>query len=148
MWLFRFDEGTLSWTDLSAGLPNEPGCLSGNDPFAVQTGYDLVIAIKPDDPLTVYIGGTNIYRSGDAGATWTRIGGYVSAASYGLYLNSHPDIHAIVFSPISSVTMLCGNDGGIQRTIADLATPVVWDPINTGYRTYQYYYVEIGRAHV
>ena len=140
--LFRFDEGTLLWTDLSAGLPNEPGCLSGNDPFAVQGGYDLVIAVKPDDPLTVYIGGTNIYRSGDAGATWTRIGGYISAASYGLYLNSHPDIHAIVFSPISSVTMLCGNDGGIQRTIADLATPVVWDPINTGYRTYQYYYVD------
>lgn len=140
---FYWTDGTSTWTDISATLPNESGCSSGNDPFAVQGGYDLVIAVKPDASGTVFIGGTNAYRSTDAGATWTRIGGYVSAASYGLYTNSHPDVHAFAFQPTSSITMLCGNDGGIQRTTDNLAGTVAWTQINTGYRTYQYYYVDI-----
>ncbi|MEP7164077.1 MAG: CHRD domain-containing protein [Ferruginibacter sp.] len=139
--LFRWNNTTSAWTDLSATLPDEAGCLNGNDPFAVQGGYDLVVAVKPDDPTTVFIGGTNVYRSTTSGTSWTRIGGYNSPASYSLYLNSHPDIHAIVFQPGSPAIMLCGNDGGIQRSTNDLAATVVWTPINNGYRTYQYYYV-------
>jgi hypothetical protein len=141
---YRWDDGTSTWTDLSATLPDEAGCLAGNDPFAVQTGYDLVIGVKPDDATTVFIGGTNIYRSTSSGAgPWTRIGGYASSASYALYASSHPDIHSIAFKPTSSTTMLCGNDGGIQRTTDCLAGTVSWTQINAGYRTYQYYYVDI-----
>ncbi len=142
--LYRWDNGTSTWTDLSANLPNEGGCLVGNDPFAVQTGYDLVMSVKPDNADVVFLGGTNIYRSTSGFTTTaatTRVGGYVSPASYGLYLNSHPDIHAIIFQPGSPGIMLCGNDGGIQRTTDNLAGTVVWTQINTGYRTYQYYYV-------
>lgn len=144
--LFRWDDGISTWTDLSANVPDEAGCLTGNDPFAVQTGYDLVMAVKPDDPDVVFFGGTNIYRSTSGFTTTaatTRIGGYASPASYSLYASSHPDIHAIAFSPTSSTTMLCGNDGGIQRTTDNLAGTVAWTQINTGYRTYQYYYVDI-----
>jgi hypothetical protein len=144
--LFRWDDGTSTWTDLSANLPDETGCSVGNDPFACQTGYDLVIAVKPDDPDAVFIGGTNIYRSTSgftSTAATTRIGGYAGTGGYSLYAGSHPDIHCIVFQPGSSTTMLCGNDGGIQRTTANLAATVSWTPINTGYRTYQYYYVTI-----
>ena len=138
---YRWDNNTSSWANLSATLPDETGCLNGNDPFAVQGGYDMVIAVKPDDPATVFIGGTNIYRTTDTGATWTRIGGYATAAGFGLYAGSHPDIHAIAFPPNSSTTMICGNDGGVQRTTNNLASTVAWTPINSGYRTYQYYYV-------
>ena len=141
--LFRWDDIGGTWTDLSATLPDEAGCLSGNDPFAVQGGYDLVVAIKPDAPSTVFIGGTNAYRSTDAGLTWTRIGGYASPASYSLYASSHPDVHAFAFQPGSPLIMLCGNDGGIQRTTDCTAGSVAWTPINTGYRTYQYYYVTL-----
>ncbi len=144
--LFEWDDGTSTWTERSANLPAELPCHTGNSPFAVQGGYDLVMAVKPDDPLIVFLGGTNIYRSTSGFSTavaTTRIGGYSAPGTYSAYLGSHPDIHSIVFSPISSTTMLCGNDGGIQRTTANLATPVVWAPINTGYRTYQYYYVDI-----
>ncbi|MES2776543.1 MAG: hypothetical protein V4722_20365 [Bacteroidota bacterium] len=144
--LFRWDDGSSTWTDLSANLPNEAGCSDGNDPFAVQGGYDLVIAVKPDNPDAVFIGGTNIYRSTNgftSTATNVRTGGYANTAGYGLYLNSHPDIHAIVFTPGNSNIMLCGNDGGIQRTTDNLAATVAWTPINTGYNTYQYYYVDI-----
>lgn len=141
--MFYWNDVTSTWTDISATLPNESGCLSGNDPFAVQGGYDLVVAVKPDDAATVFIGGTNIYRSTNTGASWTRIGGYASPADYAIYSGSHPDIHSIVFQPTSTTTMLCGNDGGIQRTTDNLAATVSWTPINSGYRTYQYYYVDI-----
>lgn len=141
--LFRWDNTGSTWTDLSATLPDEAGCLLGNDPFAVQGGYDLVVAVKPDDPSTLFIGGTNSYRSTDAGLTWTRVGGYASSASYSLYTNSHPDVHCFAFQPGSPLIMLCGDDGGIQRTTDDLAATVAWTQINTGYRTYQYYYVDI-----
>lgn len=142
---FYWDDGLSVWTEITATLPDEGGtdCLTGNDPFACQGGYDLVVAVKPDDAATVFIGGTNIYRSTTTGASWTRIGGYVSPISYGLYASSHPDIHSIAFAPTSTTTMLCGNDGGIQRTTDDLAGTVAWSPINTGFRTYQYYYVDI-----
>jgi hypothetical protein len=135
---------TPAWTDRSANMPDESGCLAGNDPFAVQTGYDLVVAVKPDAEDTVFIGGTNSYRSTNGFATTaltTRIGGYASPASYALYASSHPDVHSFAFQPTSSTTMLCGNDGGIQRTTDDLAATVAWTQINSGYKTYQYYYV-------
>ncbi len=141
--LFRWDDIGGTWTNLSATLPNDAGCLAGNDPFAVQGGYDLVVAVKPDASGTVFIGGTNAYRSTDAGLTWTRIGGYASSANYALYSASHPDIHSFTFQPGSPLIMLCGNDGGIQRTTDVTAGTVVWTQINIGYRTYQYYYVDV-----
>lgn len=138
---FRYDQVANTWTDLSATLPDESGCRNGNDPFAVQGGYDLVIAIKPDDAATIFIGGTNVYRSTNSGSTWTRIGGYANTSGYSKYTNHHPDIHALAFGPASSTTLFCGDDGGIQK--ADITGTVSWTPLNNDYRTYQYYHVAI-----
>jgi Secretion system C-terminal sorting domain len=144
--LFRWSLAANAWTDLSANLPDESGCLAGNDPFAVQGGYDLVIAVKPDNSNVVFIGGTSLYRSTDGFATTTnttRIGGYANTSGYAQYTNSHADIHTVEFQPGSSSIMLCGNDGGIQRTSDNMQATVAWTPINIGYRTYQYYYVAL-----
>jgi hypothetical protein len=142
---FRYDQSTATWTDLSANLPDETGCLVGNDPFAVQGGYDLAIAVKPDNPNTVFIGGTNIYRSTDGFTTTTnttRIGGYNSPANYALYPNSHPDIHTLVFANGDNNTLYAGDDGGIQK--ADITGgAVTWTPLNNNYVTYQYYHADL-----
>src|SRR5205807_427469 len=117
----------------------EPGCSIGNDPFAVQDGYDLVMTVKPDEDSVIFIGGSNIYRSKSAFANTTRttrIGGYTNPASAAQYPNSHPDIHAIAFQPDNPNIMLCGNDGGIQRTTNDTAAAVTWSQTNTDFRTY------------
>jgi hypothetical protein len=144
---FKWDQNTTTWVDRSANLPDEAGGdLSGNDPFACQGGYDLVITVKPDDPNVVFIGGTNAYRSTDAFASTAntkRIGGYADNLSYALYANSHPDIHALTFQQGSNSIMICGNDGGIQRTTDVNATTVAWTDVANAYRTYQYYYVAL-----
>jgi hypothetical protein len=140
-----YDHSTTTWTDLSANLPNESGCLDGNDPFAVQGGYDLVISVKPDNPSVVFIGGTNAYRSTDAFATpsnITRIGGYVSSGSYGLYPNHHADVHAFAFMPSNPNMMLCGTDGGLHEGDITQAN-VSWVNRNNNFTTFQYYYAAI-----
>ncbi len=144
--LFLWDNAVSTWVDKSAHLPDEPGCSSGNDPFAVQGSYCMAIAVKPDNANVVFIAGTNLYRSTDgfsSTANTVRIGGYANSAGYSLYANSHPDIHDVAFQPGNTAVMLCANDGGIQRTINNLASPVVWSQINNGYRTYQYFYVTL-----
>lgn len=138
---YYWNNQSLVWTNRSTTLPDEPGCTDGNDPFAHQGGYDLTVAVKPDDANTVFIGGTNSYRSNTAGQSWTRIGGYASPSGYAQYPNSHSDIQTFAFQPGTPTTMLSGDDGGVQRTTDDLASAVVWTQTNSGFRTYQYYYV-------
>lgn len=140
--LFKYDNSFSFWQDLSTTLPNEPGCLNGNDPFAVQGGYDLEIAVKPNDPNTIFVAGTNAYRSIDGGLNWVRIGGYVSAASYGRYSNHHPDVHALKFGPADNNLLFSGSDGGVH--VADISqTNPSWVSLNNNLITYQFYHVAI-----
>lgn len=148
--LFRLDMTSgNSWSNRSANMPDFPG---GNipvtDPFAVQGGYDMHIAIKPTDPNFVLIGGTSLYRSTDgfastAATSW--IGGYgntIPNATF--YPGSHPDMHHFVFNPANPNEGISGNDGGLQRT-TDINAPnstVAWTNL-TNYQTLQYYYVAI-----
>lgn len=143
--LFKYDNATGNWTDLSANLPDEGGCLNGNDPFACQGGYDLCIAVKPDDTSTVFIGGTNAYRSTDgftSTSNTTRIGGYAGPSTYSQYTNHHSDIHTLVFDPEDDDLLYTGSDGGIHSADITATTPA-WTSWNNDYQTYQYYYVAV-----
>lgn len=151
--LYRWNNGTSSWTNYSSKLPDEPGGSQGNDPFAVQGGYDLVVSVKPDDQDFVVIGGTNVYKIGDiiTDSEFDRIGGYDSASSYALWNNGggsehHPDIHALIFNPFNTNTLFSGTDGGVHRTdniVSTTAANTPWVNLNNDYQTYQYYHVTI-----
>lgn len=146
--LFRWDQGTTAWANLTANLPDEAGCLNGNDPFAVQGGYDLVVGVKPNDANTVFVGGTNIYRSTDgftSTSNTTRIGGYAGPGTYAKYANHHPDIHVIAFAPNNNNVLYSGSDGGIHSADITAGTPS-WTSLNNDYVTYQYYHVAIDPA--
>ncbi len=143
--LFMYNQSTGIWTNRSAFLPDETGCSAGNDPFATQGGYDLVIAVKPNDENNVIIGGTNVYNSTDGFSTTTntrRIGGYNSSANYAQYPNSHPDVHAFLFAPGDNNTLYVGDDGGIRKGDITAGT-VSWTPLNNDYVTYMYYHIDI-----
>jgi hypothetical protein len=146
--LWQYNLLTDTWTDYSTKMPDEPGGdLAGNDPFAIQGGYDLVVSVKPDDENFVVIGGTNAYKIADITVDdeFERIGGYNDNTDYSLYQRGgdthHPDIHTLEFDPSNSDILYSGTDGGVHRTNNVNATTVTWENINNDYRTYQYYHV-------
>lgn len=159
--LFKVDlSAAPAWTNLSANVPDFSGQLDGVDPFHVQGGYDLMIAVKPNDPNAVFLGGVNLFRSTNGfsnttGTNW--IGGYGANFPSGLNIYgsqangndiskwSHPDMHALVFDPSNPSRAICANDGGLQIT-ADIMgnaagdEPVSWNVVGN-YQTLQYYHV-------
>ncbi len=151
--LWKYDAFSETWTDYSSKLPDEPGGdLEGNDPFAIQGGYDLVVSVKPDDENFVTIGGTNVYKIENIveDATFTRIGGYTSNTSYGPYAvggdEHHPDIHALAYDPNNSNILFSGTDGGVHKTTNIDADQVAWQSLNNNYITYQFYHIAMDPA--
>lgn len=146
--LWMWNQATTTYTDYSGKLPNEAGCSTGNDPFAVQGGYDLVISVKPDNENFVVIGGVNAYKIENINTDlmFSRIGGYASSSGYTQYANHHPDVHALVFNPFNNNILLSGTDGGIHVTPNILANPVAWTSLNNNYKTQQFYHVAIDPA--
>jgi len=127
--------GIPQWSNLSAFMPAGTGTNGG---INLQGSYNMVLSIKPDDPNMVFIGGTNLYRSINGFTTTTttnKIGGYS-------VVNSHPDMHGLIFDPTNVKKAYNLNDGSIQFTNDITATPVVWNLIKN-YQTLQYYHVAI-----
>ncbi|HRH67037.1 MAG TPA: T9SS type A sorting domain-containing protein, partial [Bacteroidia bacterium] len=114
-----------------------------------QGGYDVVVKVKPGNSSIVFLGGTNIFRSTSAFADSTHtdvIGGYAPGAELPFvdeYPNHHPDQHAFAFLPSDPNVMYVGCDGGVSRTTDNSATPVVWQDMNNGYITSQFYTVTV-----
>ncbi|HIA10661.1 MAG TPA: T9SS type A sorting domain-containing protein [Flavobacteriales bacterium] len=151
LWKYRYlgGDGAASngvWTDLSANLPNSGTPI---DNFNAQGGYDLIVAVKPDDSNTVFVGGTNLYRSTDGFTSpnnITHIGGYGAGSTipfYDVYLNHHPDNHAVAFIPSNPDMMISSTDGGVFKTNDCMASTVAWTNLNNGYTTTQFYTIAI-----
>ena len=144
--IFKLDATSgNSWTNLSANAPDFTGQMDGVDPFLTQGGYDLMIAVKPDDPNIVFLGGVNLFRSTNgftstAATAW--LGGYGQEFPTGLtiYPNSHPDMHWLAFDPSDANKAISANDGGIQTTNNIMAPTVTWTMVSN-YQTLQYYHV-------
>ena len=118
-----------------------------------QFSYNLVIAVKPDDPNTVFIGGTNLYRSTDGFTSdnWTLIGGTCpdpddECEYHYRYPEHHADIHAVTFLPSDPNIMFPGTDGGVHKTSDVMAPRIEWENLNIGYYTTQFYGVAIDHA--
>jgi hypothetical protein len=148
--LWKYTDGVNpTWEDRSLNLPKF-GMPTGD--FVSQGSYDLEIAVKPDNPDHVFVGGTNTYRSTDGFKTSTKtawIGGYdrpTTFSKFPQYPNHHSDQHAFVFLKSDPNIMLNGNDGGIQKTLNCLEERVEWIPLNNGFITSQFYSVAIDPA--
>ena len=92
---------------------------NGVDP--AQFGYNSYIAADPNNANTVYVGTRDVYKSTDAGSTWTNITHNFFPADGTFYFtplsaSSHADQHTLAFSPGSSSEFYLGNDGGIYRS--------------------------------
>ena len=86
-----------------------------------QLGYNTYLAADPRDELTVYIGSRDLFRSTDGGESWSNltrnfynIGAGFQYAPGGSA--THPDQHALAFSPANPNEFYLGNDGGVSKT--------------------------------
>lgn len=154
LWKYTFTGDTTNpslgiWEDLSQNLPDKGGQFGG---FFTQNSYDMCVAVKPNDPNTVIIGGTNLWRSTDGFKTPNQIewiGGYgvnTSLPDFKMYPNHHPDNHWVQFYRSNPEKLLSACDGGIFRTDQINATNVTWTPLNRGYLTTQFYTVSMDHA--
>lgn len=66
---YQSTDGGVTWQALSS--PNDVDSAHSNG--ANQYGYDLYIAADPGVSSTVYLGGIDVFKSADAGATWTNL---------------------------------------------------------------------------
>lgn len=145
IWKYTYLSGTGAggggaWENRGDNLPTD---------INTQGAYDMIVQVKPDDPNTVLIGGTNLYRSTDGfvtSAATTNIGGY------DWYWNGdmthHPDIHGGAFRPGNPAVYYSTHDGGISKTL-NVMDPsptwptVTWQSLNNGYNVTQFYSVAI-----
>ena len=99
--------GGTTWIDQGA-----PGIDKG------QFGYNSYITVDPTNTQTVYVGTRDLYKSTNGGASWTNLTrNFDSAFNYRpTASNTHPDQHALAFSPIDANTLYIGNDGGVSKS--------------------------------
>ncbi len=137
------------WLDRSTHLANLPlGPHNDNLAFNSQGGYDLVVAVKPDDPDFVVLGGVDLIRSTDGFATapnraW--IGGWLFPDPQQDETH-HSDQHVVLFHPNDPNVIYTGSDGGVHKA-PDVRAPVVqWQSLNNGYHTSQFYTLALDHA--
>ena len=102
--------------------------INGNDDDS-QAWYDLAIAVSPTNPLEIYTGGINVWKSSNGGYDWEISSHwyYNQSSTY-----SHADIHSLDFY---GNKLYCGSDGGAY--IKDEND--IWTDISSGLNITQIY---------
>lgn len=160
LWRLIRSGGVDTWENLTANMPdfrNESPLPWGYD-YRSQGGYNMAVAMHPENPNVVYVGGTSMFYSTDAfnstdSTYW--IGGY--NFYYGqipgpngmdiCYPNHHADIHHMFFDPTDPDILYCSHDGGLSKTTNSLAIPTDTEPYPwtyiEGYITTQFYWIAV-----
>jgi photosystem II stability/assembly factor-like uncharacterized protein len=113
---------------------------------APQSGWNMALAVKPNDENFVVIGGASggPLRSSDAYATDAGTYEYIDWFDSQFNISTstiHNDQHALVFDPNSPNKLWVGNDGGVYN-IEDVTsdnTQNQWVSKNNGFNVTQYY---------
>lgn len=117
-----------------------PGGSSLFQPLGSQGWYDNTIAVYPNDPDKILVGGLDMWEWHEGG-TWTQksIWYLNSASSY--YL--HADHHTYVFHPTNPDILFVGSDGGVSRSTDGGET---FQTMNINYNTIQCYAISASPA--
>jgi photosystem II stability/assembly factor-like uncharacterized protein len=129
------DAGT-TWTSINyTSLWCDGGSSSSSDFSRGQAWYDLLLGVKPDNDQVVFVGGVDIVKTTNGGASWSHNTQW--AGGCGTMPVVHADHHNVFFFPGSPNEMIMVNDGGIYYS-ADAG--VTYTNKSSGYNTIQYYY--------
>ena len=99
-------KNTITWSD---------GCSSNNSPEEFSRGqawYDLCITVDPTNANALWVGGIDMHRSLDGGASWLQASYWANCPNKKY---AHADQHILYFDPTDPSVLYSGNDGGIFR---------------------------------
>lgn len=105
--------------------------------IATQEGYNMCLAIAPDNANLIILGAMNFaYRTTDGGNSWEGyLDGYWQPGNPYFYV--HSDHHVLKFMPGSNKILFSGNDGGLNK--GDITTDNPWTDLTSGLFITQYY---------
>ncbi|HRY98810.1 MAG TPA: choice-of-anchor J domain-containing protein [Bacteroidales bacterium] len=101
-----------------------------------QAWYNLAIAADPLDPLAIYVGGVNVFKSSDGGLTWSINSHWTGSGGAPAV---HADCHWLGYAPDGK--LYAANDGGVYHTSNGGAA---WTEITSGLAISQIY--KIGQS--
>ena len=127
--VYTSTNGGTSWSLLSA-------VTATSDFGGGQGWYNNVMAVDPLNTNIVYLGGIDLWKSTNAGITWTNL---TNAYGTSNGKNIHPDQHAIAFGGSGSNFIYIGNDGGVWKTPDGGTT---FTDCNTNISTIQFYGID------
>ncbi|MFT5761546.1 MAG: hypothetical protein ACI8WA_000661 [Polaribacter sp.] len=129
--------------DADTGIPN-------NDFTRGQAGYDLLLAVDPTNDARVYVGGIDLFRSSDSGASWKQISKWSNNNNLAAMIipTVHADQHGWAFHPTDANKAIIGNDGGVYYASSLSGAETTTNTIssrNKDYNVTQFYHGEIGQ---
>lgn len=117
---------------LMSNSPNLLGWATDGSDVGGQSWYGMTIAISPNDPNIIFVGGVNVWESIDGGINWNMIAYWAYPSSWAYV---HADSHALDFFGNSLYT---GCDGGCFRSTNLGAN---WTDLSKGMQIMQFYHM-------
>ena len=134
--LYKSENAGLTFTEMSDS-PNLMGWSCNGSDAGGQAWYDLAIVADPVDANVIYVGGVNIWKSTNGGASWQINGHWYGGCGVA---EVHADQHIFTYNPLNN-RIYVGNDGGIYWTENGGSQ---WNEITTGLPITQIY--KIGQS--
>ncbi len=106
--------------------------------WAYLSWHAFTVQVSPDDADVVYIGGLDIHKTVNGGASWIKVSDWVLMYYGGGDEFVHGDIHHIAYNPAITDEFIVSTDGGVFYTSSANSTPV-FVPKNNAYNTFQFY---------
>jgi PKD domain/Secretion system C-terminal sorting domain len=117
----------LSWRDGN-------GIASPTDFTRGQAWYNLSLSVSPTNPNVVYVGGIDLFRTVNGGASWSQVSSWTGAN----YPYVHADQHGFTFEPGNGSVGYVGCDGGLFR-VTNAESNYSYGDKNSGYITTLFY---------
>lgn len=145
--VYRSNDGGLNWIKIQ----NTPDYFAGGN---CQGDYDNAIAVYPNDPGKIIVGGISMFQWRQSSIDPNPIQGEWRAIATTNEFNFqdgsrnlnyvHADKHTFVFHPTNSNKLYIGSDGGVTFTNNANDLRPLFGQYNLGYNVTQFYDIAVG----